>query len=412
MTTEAIHHQDPETDDLVMRLFLTPEGRGAPFGILKEIRDRAPVYKTAFGPWLLTRYDDCRTALREPRMGKDWAGLMESSGIDDWREHSSTSFGERSMLFANPPQHTRLRRLVAKAFTPRTVDRLRPSMRILIDQLLDKIEHDGGGELLDAFAFPFPVAVIGELLGVPAADRPRFREHVRVNTATLELGVTKEQIALADISNDWLRSYFADLIVEKRRTGGDDMLCRMIEVEEDGQHLSDTEIIDMGLLLFAAGFETTTNLIGNGIYCLLRFPDQAARLRANPDLMPSAIEEILRYETSIQISGRTAFEDIEIGGAIIKAGETALTALGAANRDPAKFSEPERFDIGRVDNEPLSFGSGIHFCLGASLARAEGIEAFTALIARFATIELTVEPTWRDQFGFHGLQRLDVRAGN
>jgi cytochrome P450 len=397
-------------DDLVAQLFLTPEGRGAPYEILAEIRRREPVCRTAFGPWLLTRYEDCRSALRDPRMGKDWAGFMESSGIYDWRDHASTSYGERSMLFANPPEHTRLRRLVAKAFTPRVIEGLRPGMQRITGELLDRLARQGGGDLLDALAFPLPVTVIGELLGVPEQDRPLFRDRVRLATKTLEIGVTPEQVLQADEASAWSRDYFARLIEEKRRTGGEDLLCRMIEVEDEGERLSDVELVDMGLLLFAAGFETTTNVIGNGAYCLLTHPEQTERLRGNASLMPGAVEEILRYEASIQISGRYAFEDVEIGGTTVKAGQSVLTALGAANRDPERYEEPDRFDIGRVDSEPLSFGSGIHFCLGASLARAEAAEALGALLARFPGIELVEEPTWRDQFGFHGLERLDVRV--
>jgi cytochrome P450 len=389
---------------------MTPAGRADPYPIYDRMREAAPIFKSTLGPWILTRYNDCRAVLRDPRYGKDWEGFMASSGIEDWRDHPSTAYGETSLLFANPPEHTRLRGLVSKAFTPRMVDRLRTSMRRIIDELLDPLAEAGEGDLLDALAFPLPVTVIGELLGVPTGDRMQFRERVRLNTATLELGVTRAQIALADDAAAWMTDYFQDLVAEKRLRPGEDMLSGMIEVELDGDRLDDREIVGMGLLLFGAGFETTTNLIGNGVLALLRSPLQLAWLRQHPDSMAGAVEELLRYDASIQVSGRSAFEGTELGGHTIAAGEAVLTILGAANRDPGRYRDPHRLDLTRRDIEPLSFGSGIHFCLGASLARAEGEEALSALLGRFADIELAGEARFRDQLGFRGLESLPIRC--
>ena len=387
---------------------MSPGGRADPYPMYHRLREVAPVYKSEIGPWVLTRYDHCYKILRDSRLGKDWNGFMMASGLDDWREHDSLAYGETSMLFANPPEHTRLRRLVSKAFSPRRVERLRTRMRDVIDRLLAPLEEAGGGDLLDALAFPLPVTVIGELLGVPEQDRLQFREPVRTNTVTLEIGVTREQVAIADEGAKWLRAYFADLIEEKRARPGDDMLSALIAAEEDGDKLDDEEIMRVGLLLFGAGFETTSNLIGNGVYALLSNPDQLALLREDAGLIPGAVEELLRYDASIQVSGRAAFERVDLDGHTIEPGDSVMTILGAANRDPARYEDPDRLDITRTNSEPLSFGSGIHYCLGASLARAEGDEALRALLSRFSTIELREQPRYRDQLGFRGLESLEI----
>ncbi len=410
---EATPGTQPEVADAAfMSLLMDVDKRRNPYPVFRAMREAAPVFQSSLGGWVLTRYEDCYNVLRDPRGGKDWNGLMMQSGIDDWREHPSLAFGSRSMLFANPPQHTRLRRLVAKAFTPRVVEALKPRMAAVVDRLLDEIERNGGGDLMDMLAFPLPVTVIGDLLGVPEADRPSFRDAVRANTRTLELGASREDIGIADRAALWMQDYFHALIADKRAHPGNDMLTGMLEAEEGGDHLSDGEIVETGLLLFAAGFETTTNLIGNGVHALLTHPDQLALLRQRSDLLGNAVEELLRFDPSIQITGRAIFEDIEIAGHRIPAGSGVMTLLGAANRDPARFADPDRLDVTRTGVEPLSFGSGIHYCLGANLARGEGCLAIGKLLERFSRIEFAEEPRFRDQLGFHGLETLRLVCAN
>jgi cytochrome P450 len=403
-------HDTAAADAVFLTLVSDAAVRRDPYPTLHEIRRLAPVLRSSFGSWILTRYDDCFAVLRDPRCGKNWEGLMRQAGIDDWRDHVSLGYGERSLLFANPPQHTRLRRLVAKAFTPRTVERLKPRMAETIDRLLDPIAEAKGGDLLDLLAFPLPVTVIGELLGVPDSDRAPFRDAVRLNTRTLEMNMTREDVEAADVAAQWMVDYFTDLLADKRRRPADDMLSAMALAEEGGDRLTDEEIIQMSLLLFGAGFETTTNLIGNGAFHLMEHPDQLRLLREDASLLPNAVEELARYDGSILLSGRSAFEDIEVAGVRIPAGAGVVTLLGAANRDPAKFDEPDRLDVKRPGVEPLSFGSGIHFCLGASLARAEACLVFAQLLARFPVLELAEEPRFRDQFVFRGLESLRVSA--
>ena len=399
-----------QTADGIFAELMTARGRADPYPTYRRLREIAPVFKSQIGAWVLTGYDDCRAVLRDARLGKDWEGFMVASGRSDWRGHVSLEYGATSLLFANPPEHTRLRGLVSKAFTPRRVDKLRSGMRETIHRLLDPLEENGGGDLLDALAFPLPVTVIGELLGVPPEVRHEFRKRIRASTATLELGVGTHELAEADAATIWMREYFAALLAEKRAHPCDDMLTAMIEAEDGGDSLSNEEIIGMGVLLFGAGFETTTNLIGNGMYALLSNPQQLKLLRDEPERMGDAIEELLRYDCSIQISGRAALEDVLFGDHLFAAGDSVLTILGAANRDPDRYRDPETLDITRQEIEPLSFGSGIHFCLGASLARAEGYEALRALLERFSTIELTETPVYRDQLGFRGLESLRIRC--
>jgi cytochrome P450 len=395
-----------------LKLVTDPDIRRDPYVTLREVRHYAPLFRSSIGVWVLTRYEDCHAALRDPRGGKDWPGMMQRTGFDDWREHISLAYGDASLLFANPPQHTRLRRLVAKAFTPRTVEKLKPRIAATVDALLDDFADKGGGDLLDALAFPLPVTVIGDLLGVPEADRAPFRDAVRANTRTLEMNVTREDVEAADVAAQWMMDYFTGLLADKRRQPADDMMSRMLQAEEGGDRLSDDEIVQMSLLLFGAGFETTTNLIGNGVHHLLEHPEQLALLRANPSLLPNAIEELARYDGSILLSGRSAMEPMEIAGHRIDAGDGILTILGAANRDPSRYAEPDRLDIERSDIEPLSFGSGIHFCLGASLARGEAILSIGRLVERFAKIEVTGTPRFRDQFVFRGLESLPLACSS
>lgn len=409
--SEQDRERDRERADAAfLAMMMDPALRRDPYPTLHEVRRLAPVLESAAGVWVLTRFDDCHAMLRHPLGGKDWPGIMLRAGLDDWREHPSLAWGEVSLLFANPPQHTRLRRLVAKTFTPRTVERLKPAMAAMVDRLLDDFAEAGGGDLMDALAFPLPVNVIGDLLGVPEADRAPFRDAVRAGTRTLELTVTREDVAIADTATEWMQDYFHRLLAEKRRRPADDMLSAMAVAEDGGDRLRDDEIVEMGLLLFSAGFETTTNLIGNGTCHLLRHGDQLSRLREDPSLLANAVEEMLRYDGSILLSGRSTNGDIEVAGHRIPAGANVLTLLGAANRDPAKYEDPDRFDVGRRGVEPLSFGSGIHYCLGASLARAEAALATGRLLERFPSIEFDEEPAFRDTFVFRGLESLRLRV--
>ena len=398
-----------DADSLLVELVATPEGRADPYPRYAALRAAAPVHRSAMGFWALSRFDDCQHLLRHSGVGKDFshtgtAGLNAAQQAAEQRFRSDRS----NMLTTDPPDHTRLRGLATRAFTPRTVEGLRPRIEALVDELLDAI-GTGEVDVMDALAFPLPVTVIGEMLGVPPVDRPALRPLVRDVTAVLELVLTPESLAAASAADVALADYFAGLVADRRAHPGDDLLSRLIEAEDQGDQLTEHELISTAILLFAAGFETTTHLIGNGLLALLRHPDQLARLRADRTMIRPAVEELLRFDSPVQIALRTAYQDLSFGGQTIEAGSVVLAMLGAANRDPARFHDPETLDLSRDDGPPMSFGGGIHFCLGAALARLEGQVVFDRLLDRFATIELVgPPPTHRDSLTLRGL--VDLRA--
>ena len=402
---------DYDADALLAELVATPEGRAEPYPRYAKLRALAPVHRSTFGIWALTRYDDCQHVLRHPGVGKDFSGAVSSMGLSDQQREEQARFrsDHSNMLLADPPDHTRLRGLASRAFTPRTVERLRPRIVAMVEDLIDDF-GDGEVELMQAMAFPLPVTVIGEMLGVPAADRAQLRPLVRAVTAVLELVVTAEQWSAAIDANTTLERYFTDLVAERRARPQDDLLTKLILAEDEGDQLTEQELVSTSILLFAAGFETTTNLIGNALLALLRHPDQLERLRSDRSLLRGAVEEVLRWDSPVQIAVRTAYEEIELGGQCLEPGSTVVVLIGAANRDPDRFSDPDRFDVGRSEGSPLSFGAGIHFCLGAALARMEGQIVLDRLLDRFGTFELVGDqPAHRDSLTLRGLVDLRMR---
>ncbi len=400
-----------DADTLLVELVATPEGKADPYSRYATLRTVSPVHRSGFGFWVLTRHDDCQHLLRHPHVGKDFSGAVSALGLSEEHQAEQAAFrnDHTNMLFADPPDHTRLRGLASRAFTPRTVEGLRPHIVALVDQLVDGF-GDGEVDVMDALAFPLPVTVIGEMLGVPAEDRAQFRPLVRASTALLELTITPEALKEATAASAALERYFTDLVAERRARPQDDLMTKLIYAEDEGDRLSEIELVSTSILLFAAGFETTTHLIGNGLLALLQHPDELARLRADRTLVRTAVEEMLRYDSPVQINARTAYSDIDIAGHQIGGGSTVLALLGAANRDPARFTDPDRFDVGRSEGAPLSFGSGIHYCLGAALARMEGQIVLDRLLERFGTWELVGgEPQRRDSLTLRGLVDLRVR---
>jgi cytochrome P450 len=299
---------------------------------------------------------------------------------------------------------------VAKAFTPKRVEALRPAVEQLANDLLDGL----GGEvdLMEGLANPLPVAVIGELLGVPVADRPAFLPLSRAGTLAFEPGAGPDEIAAANRAGEEMEAYFRDLFARKREDPGDDLLTELMAVEERGDVLTEQELISTAIVLFGAGFETTANLIGNGLLALLRHPEQLARLRQDPALVRPAVDELLRYDGPVQVDARTASADLELDGAVVPAGSVVVALLGSANRDERRFADPDRLDVGRDDGPSLAFGAGIHHCLGAALARMEGQVVLSGLLRRFDEIELLDDaPPWRDTITMRGLEALPLRLG-
>lgn len=403
-----------DADNLLVELVATPEGKADPYSRYATLLAHAPVHRSAFGFWVLSRYEDGQAVLRHPGVGKDFSGAAGALGLSAEHQAEQSVFRDdrSNMLFADPPDHTRLRSLATRAFTPRTVEALRPHIVALVEGLIDdfgtgpEVEVD----VMEALAFPLPVTVIGEMLGVPEQDRARFRPLVRASTALLELAVTPEALSEATAASAEMEAYFGHLIAERRARPQDDLLSKLILAEESGDRLTEHELVSTAILLFAAGFETTTHLTGNMLLALLRHPDQLERLRADRSLLRGAVEELLRFDSPVQITARTAYEDLEIAGHRIESGTTALVLIGAANRDPARFTDPDRLDLGRAEGPSLSFSSGIHYCLGAALARLEAQIVLDRLLDRFGAWELVGgEPRRRDSLTLRGLVDLRMR---
>ncbi len=386
--------------------------RTDPHPLYHRLRATAPVAHspTFDDSYLLTRFADCEAVLRDTRWSSNPVHRRAPRGDEapDFRE-SAASSGANVLLFLDPPDHTRLRKLVNKAFTPRTVERLRPRVQEIVDVLLDEAEERGELDIVADFGFMVPVTVICELMGVPVEDHHLFGPWSSAASRLLD-GMVDEETMMAGVGAFMqIINYFNDIYEERRRHPGDDLITALVQAEEEGDRLTEEELRSMTVLLFIAGHETTTNLIGNGMKALLEHRDQFERLHADPSLAPSAVEELLRYDGPVHITARIATTDLEVGGHRFEQGQSAALLLAAANRDPAHFPDPDRLDIGRDDGPHLAFSYGIHYCLGASLARLEGQIAIGTLVRRFPDMELLTDPVrYRDHFVLRGLRELRV----
>lgn len=396
------------SDELLFRIITDPDVIADPYPLLRELRETSPVHRTGFSDfWILTRFEDCRTALRDQRLGSPEPGEEGPALLSSSAQRRSD--GPRSLLFLNPPDHTRIRSLVSRAFTPRRVERLRPTVEAMTEELLDPVAAAGECDLIEALAFPLPANVISELVGVPIADRDWLRPIVSDLAATLEPNRQPSEVERANVSGLKMNEYLNGLIDRRRAQPADDLLSGLIAASDGEDRLTQQEVATTVSLIYAAGFETTMNLIGNIVHTLMRHPDQLARLRDDRSLVPTAVDEVLRFEPPVQIDGRYVRADTEIGGHAIPQGHGVLTLLGAANRDPAAVTDPDRFDVGRDEVPMLSFGSGIHYCLGAALARLEGQVVLQALLDRFSTwTPLDDNPPWKRRLTLRGLASLPV----
>jgi len=388
-----------ESAELLAEL-TTLTGRDDPYPRYDRLRAIAPLIRAEDGALVVTRYADCATVVRDGRLGHMPPDMLAFVGLPDWAEHPALRQFFTSMLAQNPPDHTRLRRLVSSTFTARRVQSLRPAIEAMVAGLLDGLAGDT--DFVERFAFPLPVNVIGELLGVPPADRAQFQTLVRDWSQVLDV-ITPEVLARADPAATVIRDYLAGLAAERRAAPRDDLISALVAAEAGGDRLTEDELLTMAALLFGAGFETTTNLLANGLVALDRNPGQAF---GDPAV---AVEELLRYDSPVQIVSRVAYEDVELGGTTVAAGERVVAYLGAGNRDPERFADPHRLDLARADNAPLSFGGGIHYCLGAPLARLEAQIAFPALLRRFPGLEIGT-PVRRDSLTLRGYLSLPVGA--
>src|SRR5215470_10490112 len=389
---------------------LDPDFIADPYPFYRRLRETAPVFKTPHGFWLITRYEDVAFILRDKRFGKDFVGNMKRryGGSDGMNEPAIASLAH-TMLVLDPPDHTRLRGLVNKAFTARRVADMRPRIRKIVDEQLDRVVDKGEMDVMRDLAHRLPVIVICDMLGIPEDHRAPFLAGSNVNGRILEpVPMSREELDQANLNTQMAGAYFRQLCDLRRREPQDDLTTELVRAEEAGDKLTAEELEANIGLLFGAGHETTTNLIGNGLLALHRQPDQWERLKADPTLVPNAVEELLRYDSSVQLTGRVTNAEVEISGITLEPNESIIILLGSANRDPAQYSEPDRLDIARPNVRPLSFGGGIHHCLGAQLARLEAELVFTALIERVPSLELPEKdaPAWRPSFTLRGLSRL------
>lgn len=356
--------------------------------------------------WYFSRYEEVIQILKDHRLGREAVDGTPSKAISKG-DPGLMALNRGIMLHRDPPDHTRLRKLVSKAFTPARVQGLRTNVEKLCDELLDDMEEKKEVDFIADLAMPLPVMVISDMLGVPKEDRHLVKKWSHALARTLEPDATSTDATEGQVAVMEFIRYLQEIFGERKREPKDDLMTALLQAEEAGDQLSEAERYSTCILLLAAGHETTTNLIGNGLFTLWSHPDAIAELRENPELMPDAVEEMLRFEPPIQRTGRFAHEDLELFDQPVKKGQMVVTLLAAANRDPAQFPNPDTFDIHRKPNRHLAFGKGIHFCLGAPLARLEGNIAFGKLLSRFPEIEVDVSrPEWHEMVVFRGLKNL------
>jgi cytochrome P450 len=390
---------------------LSPEFIRNPYPHYERMRTTDPMHLTPLGVYVASRHAEASLVLRDKRFGKEHVErTIRRYGPKIMEEPAFRSLSHM-MLQQDPPDHTRLRGLVVKAFTARRVEDMRPRIQQIVDETLDRIIPLGKMDLIEDFAFRLPVTIICDMLGIPEEHRELFYTGSRDGGRILEpVPLSPEEIKHGNASIAMTTMYFQHLFELRRKSPGDDLTTQLVQAEEDGSKLSNEELTANIILLFGAGHETTVNLIGNGLLALHRNPDQLALLRSNPSLTTNAIEEFLRYDSSVQMSGRVALEDIEdLGGKKIPKGESVLCLLGSANHDPAVYPDrPDQLDITRPNVRPLSFGGGIHFCLGAQLARIEAEVAIATLLRRLPDLRLdnAENPEWRPTFVLRGLKSL------
>jgi len=383
--------------------FFTPEFFIDPYPTYEELRDEPVRWEDELRGWLLTGYREVAAALADPRVSRG-GGPREGDLL--------TRLLTRMMLFTDPPDHSRLRALANRAFTPRRVEALRPRIAAVVDEQLAEVD-EGEWDLIEGLAYPLPVIVIAEILSLPPADRALFKRWSDdVIAVAAGVGDDPERRERALRSADALAEYFAALVAELRSHPNDTLLSGLVEAEEEGIRLTGEELLANAILLLMNGHETTTFAIGNGVLALLQHGEQLARLRADPGLISAAVEEILRYDGSVQMRGVSAGADLELDATEIRAGQPLWLAIGATGRDPRQFAEPGRFDIGRLPNRHLQFGVGPHFCIGAALARTEIQLAIAGLLAHFREIELATDDIeWHEIAVFRGPKVVSLALG-
>jgi cytochrome P450 len=391
-----------------------PQVRANPYPFYAQLRSQDPVHwDEELGFWVLTRYADIVSVYHDPRFSRaqglrrGYERLPESEQrIAEPVYHSFS----KTMFYSDPPYHTRLRGLVNSAFTPTAIEQMRPYIQRTVDSLLDTVQSNGKMDVIHDLAYPLPIMVIAQMLGLPVEDRVHFKKWSDDLFAILgSVPHSPDLMERASHSLNALTSYITELSEVRRQQPLKDLLTALVEAVEGGEHLTQEELVSNVIILLSAGHETTSNLIGNGLLALLQHPDQMQKLREQPGLIASAVEEMMRYDNPVQISYRSAAEDVEVGGKLIRKGHLVNSILGSGNRDPERYSEPDRFDIAREEGRHLGLGLGVHFCLGAPLLRLEAQVAFSTMLRRFSELSLATENLeWQEHPIFRGVKSLPV----
>ncbi|WP_370013510.1 cytochrome P450 [Micromonospora sp. B006] len=390
---------------------MSPEGRVDPYPTYERLRAHGPVVQAGPVFFVVTGYAEADAILRDARFGVMDDALRDQF-MPGWRESPAILSISRSMLRTNPPDHSRMRRLAAGAFTPRRIAAMRDVVQAQADELIDAmLAAEGPVDFMAAFAYPLPVGVICALLGVPAADRPLFRRWATDLTGVLEPEITEEELAVADRGAAELRAYFTELVATRRRAPADDLTTALVQAHDGGDRLSGDELLANLIVLLVAGFETTTNLLGNGLVALLEHPRAAAALAEHPEFAPGYVDELLRYDSPVQLTSRMSTAPARYGDVDLPPESWVIVMLGAANRDPRRYPDPARFDPWRPQVHPLSFGAGPHYCLGAALARLEAQVAFPLLLRRLPGLAVAGRPERRVRLTLRGHATLPVRVG-
>jgi pimeloyl-[acyl-carrier protein] synthase len=386
-----------------------------PYPLYRFLRRRYPLLRTPIGFWISTRYDNCVAILRDKRFAAFDLNALDAFPPDDGLKSMREAL-QHAIVFRNPPDHTRLRKLMNTFFSPAVVAGLEPTIQRIFDDLLDAVQERGSDargsmDLIADIAFPFPIDVLAEVMGATDEDKPMFRDWMRT------LGVPLDPVISANDPGvevrqaiEAVRRYFSELAADRRTHPREDLISIMVSAEDRGDLASEEELVFSAMFTLLAGHETTMNMIGNGMLALLRDPDSLARLRNDPSLIDSALDEFLRYDSPVQVTFRTALEDIEVAGRTVPRGEHVVVFLGAANRDPERFADPDKLDIARTDNHHLSFAAGPHRCIGEVLARVEGRVAFETILRRMPKLALAdPNPKWRPAMSLRGLKSLPLR---
>jgi cytochrome P450 len=415
MTTQAVLPDataEHAANVALAEILFSPEGRADPYARFHRLRESAPVHHSTMGVWALSGYDDVNEALRDKRVGKDVYAFMAGRFDGEWEDHPALRKLATSMLWANPPEHTRLRRKVNRVFTTTRVMEHREFIGRRVSELIAPFVAAGGGDICNDFCYLLPISVVAGLVGVPQDEAPGLRGPIRNFQRTFELGMTATDLRMADEGAQYLDDYFSELVHRKRREPGDDLLSSLIHTADDDDRLDDAELVGICNMLMAAGSETATHFLNNGIRLFIEHPEQADLVRADPSLLNLAIEEVLRYDPPVHILPRTMSEPLDIGGVRIPEGARLMLLIAAANRDPARYSDPDRFDVTRDQGPSISFGAGIHGCPGWRLARLQAEAVFSTLLTRFPHLEITEPPCPQPRVTLPGLKSLHIRLGH